>query len=458
MCGIVGVIGILNASELSRQMLLALQHRGQESAGIVSAHKGKLSCVQGLGLVEEVLRDVNMAKRLPGNMAIGHVRYSTAGDPDSISSVQPFVAKTAALQIALAHNGNLTNDALVRAALENEGVILNSNSDSELLLPLIMRARAADFVERLIKAFDAIEGSYTTLVLTPNELIAAVDPQGFRPLWFAPYKDGVLFASETCALDLFGIRPGAMTKIKPGSVLSFATANPTAHRLVRFGKTCPGRECSFERIYFARPDSMNTVDEEVAFVRKRLGTLLARRHPVEADLVTAVPDSSNFQALACAVQLGIPFEFAIIRNHYTGRTFITPGVIVRELGIRMKLNVVKGIVRGKRVVVVDDSVVRGPTSAKVVDLMRAAGAVEVHLRIAAPPVIDSCHWGINTPTREELIASSHTVSEIGRIIKADSIKFLSVGDLRRALRDPRGERHCLTCFTGESPFVKDRRK
>ena len=459
MCGIIGVVGIKHASEVAKPGLLSLQHRGQEAGGIASSDAGLIYCVKNPGLVEEAMRSVDMRARLPGDLAVGHIRYSTSGDPRSTSSIQPFVARAQTshgrqkpLQLALAHNGNLTNSAELRKYLESHGVILTSRSDTELILPLLMRSKRRGIQPRLIETLKQLEGSYSLLVLTPDEVIAAVDPYGFRPLWYAPYNGGVILASETCALSLFGIKTPAMKEVEPGTVMRFPRVAPASYEQVRFGHQRTIRHCSFECIYFSRPDSMLWGREDVAAIRKRTGQLLAKRHPAKVDLVTAVPDSSNNQALDFARALGVPFEFAIIRNHYTGRNFITPTQRARNLGIRMKLSVVESIVRGRKVAVVDDSLVRSTTMKKVVALLRRAGATEVHVRIAAPPVIHPCRWGIDTPQKSELIAANRSIGAIGDFVKADSLGYITVGDLRDALGDQLGKRYCATCFTGICPF------
>jgi amidophosphoribosyltransferase len=452
MCGIAGACGVDDASYVISLMLKAMQHRGQEAAGIVSYDGSSFHELRGKGLVDEVFADVDYAKALPGRTAIGHIRYSTAGDPDSRESIQPLVAQLRQGPTAIVHNGNLTNYAERRSELEEAGAIFRSKSDTELFLHLIARARG-NRRERLSAAFDQVEGAYSLLLMTPRGITAAVDPLGFRPLSMLRFGAGWLFASETCAFDLFRDDPrfaGAVSApVDRGRVISIDDYCATAFTREA---AAPSRHCSFEHIYFSRPDS-TVFGRSANAVRERLGRALAAAGPADADLVTAVPDSSNAMAAAYADALGLPFRFALIRNHYTGRTFITPRQTARELGVRMKLGAVRDAVAGKRIVVVDDSLVRGTTARKVVALLRDAGATEVHLRIGSPPVIHPCHWGIDTPSRRELAAADGGIENLRLSIGADSLGYLPLESLREALDDADGSAYCVTCFSGESPLV-----
>lgn len=445
MCAIAGAFNVSNASYVVSLMLKAMQHRGQEAAGIVSCDGGVFHEHKGFGLADEVFGDVDVAARLPGSAAIGHLRYATSGDPDSPESIQPLSASLRCGTVAIVHNGNLTNYRERRRELEELGAIFASGSDTELFLHLMARSRGNDVTARLTDAFGKTEGAWSLLVLTKDSLRAAVDPLGFRPLAVARMGDGYLFASETCAFDLLNVRPSA--PIDPGRIVETTAAGQAS---TRYASPAFTRRCSFEHIYFTRPDS-HAFGVSSNDVRERLGSLLAARAPVAADLVTAVPDSSNAVALAYAEALGIPFRFALIRNHYTGRTFITPKQTARELGVRMKLNAVRSVVQGKSVAVVDDSLVRGTTAAKVAALLKDAGASAVHLRIGSPPVIHPCFWGIDTPRRSELAAASASPEELGKALGLDSLAYLTVDDLRSALGDKAGAAYCTTCFTARPP-------
>ncbi len=454
MCGIAGAYGVPNASYLVALMLKAMQHRGQEAAGIVSSDGKELHEHKALGLVDEVFRDFDKddekddyATRLPGTVAIGHIRYATTGDPKNHRNIQPLVARRKRGAKAIVHNGNLTNYAEMRAKLENQGAIFRSTSDTELFLHLMARSNASTAASRLVDACNSVEGAYALLTLTVDTLVAAVDPLGFRPLAYAPYKGGTLFASETCAFDLFGIPAAEWKCLELDQMIEF-TAN--GHDFMNGPGQGFSRHCSFEHIYFTRPDS-KIFGTFAGAVRKKLGILLALESPAVADVVIAAPDSSNTMAAAYAQTLGIPFEFGLVRNHYTGRTFLTPTQIARELGVRMKLNADRSVVEGKRVVVIDDSIVRGTTATKMVELLRSAGATEVHIRIASPPVEHPCFWGIDTPNREELIAARKSVDELNQKIRGDSLAFLAIQSLRTALDDVAGERYCTTCFTSILP-------
>jgi amidophosphoribosyltransferase len=442
-CGVFGVHGHPEAAHITYLGLYALQHRGQESAGIVSVSQHEQHVHRGMGLVADVFNE-DILKRLPGRHAIGHVRYSTAGGSFA-RNAQPFYASTDAGPIAIAHNGNLVNAIAIRRELERRGAIFSTTADSEVIVQLLARSREHSPEERLIDALSRVKGAFSLLTLTNDALIAARDPSGFRPLSLGRLDGAWVAASETCALDLIGasferdVEPGEMVVIRRGRLRALRPFKAAARESF----------CIFEYIYFARPDS-NLNGENVYAYRKELGRVLAREHPVEADLVVPVLDSGNTAALGYAEESGILYEQAMIRNHYVRRTFIEPAQAIRHFGVKVKHNAVKGILEGRRVVLVDDSIVRGTTLVKLVSLLRNAGAREVHLRISSPPTIGPCHYGIDTPTREELIAHQHTPEEICKIIGADSLGYLSLEGLRATARHlKRG--FCDACFSDEYP-------
>jgi amidophosphoribosyltransferase len=442
-CGIVGVHGHAEASNIAYLALYALQHRGQESAGICSTQGGEQFVHKAMGLVADVFSEKVLA-RLPGRHAIGHVRYSTTGG-SLLRNAQPFCANTDGGAVAIAHNGNLVNARAVRRELEGRGAIFSTTSDSEVIVHLLARSREATLEERLIDSLSRVKGAFSLAMLTHDALVAARDPYGFRPLVLGRLDGAWIAASETCALDLVGasverhLDPGEVVVIRRGRV---RTLRP-------FPK--PSREafCIFEYIYFARPDS-NLPGGNVYTFRKELGRLLAREHPAEADLVVPLLDSGSAAALGYAEEMGIPYETAIIRNHFVGRTFIEPTQSIRNFGVKIKHNPIRGVLEGKRVVLVDDSIVRGTSMLKISNMMRTAGAREVHVRISAPPTIRPCHYGIDMPTREELIAANHSVDEIRRAIGADTLGYLSLEALRKtSLQLKHG--HCDACFSEEYP-------
>ncbi len=442
MCGVFGIVNAPEAANLAYLGLHSLQHRGQESAGIVSTEGERLFAHRGLGLVQDVFA-ANVLDRLPGDRAIGHVRYSTAGD-SGLKNAQPIAVDYAHGSIAVAHNGNLTNFDELRARLEAEGSIFQTTSDTELLVHLIARSRQASTVERLIDAIGHVEGAYSMVFLTPEELIAVRDPHGFRPLCLGLMNDSThVIASERGAFHLIGaehlrdIEPGEMVVIDRKGMRSLRPFEPR-----------PRRMCIFEYVYFARPDS-TTEGIGVYGARKRLGAKLAEERPADVDVVIPVPDSGVASAMGFAERLGLPFELGLIRSHYVGRTFIEPAQSIRHFGVRLKLSPVRDVLRGRRVAVVDDSIVRGTTSRKIVSMLRDAGAREVHLRISSPPTRWPCFYGIDTPRRKELIASSHSVEEIGRYITADSLGYVSLPGLRAAVG---GEGYCDACFSGDYPI------
>ncbi|MDH5526307.1 MAG: amidophosphoribosyltransferase [Nitrospirota bacterium] len=443
-CGVVGVFNHPEAANLAYLSLYAQQHRGQEGAGIVSynAEDDEFHTIKGQGLVPDIFSHAKLQK-LPGNFAIGHNRYSTAGGA-GLKNVQPLVAKSALGTIAMAHNGNLTNADLLREQLEEQGAIFQSSIDSEVLLHLIARSREKSFPRRIIDAIAQVKGGFSLIFLTEDSLVGVRDPHGFRPLSLGRFLDGgYVLASETCAFDLIGaeferdIRPGEMVVINGSEVSSCMPFQ--IHE---------GAFCIFEYVYFSRVDS-KIGGNTVWTVRKNQGRFLARETPVEADVVIPVPDSGVATAMGFAEESGIPYEMGLIRNHYVGRTFIEPQSSIRHFGVKIKLNPVREVIEGKRVVVVDDSIVRGTTSRKIVEMIRRAGAREVHMRIGSPKIISPCFYGIDTPTREELIGSSNNVEEIRQHLTADTLGYLSEEGLLAA--SPKLGGYCTACFSGNYP-------
>jgi amidophosphoribosyltransferase len=442
MCGIVGIFGHQEASTLAYLGLYALQHRGQESAGIVTADRSELTRRAGMGLVADVFsRD--LLGQLPGEAAIGHVRYSTAGDPNP-ANAQPFLLRHHRGPIAVAHNGNLVDAALVRDELEDEGSIFQTTTDTEAILHLVARSRSADVVDAIVESLRHVRGAFSLVFLVPGRLIAVRDPMGFRPLSIGR-KDGAwIVASETCVFDLLGasyvrdLERGEAVVVDVGGLHSFRP----------FSNERPA-PCLFEHVYFSRPDSL-VFGESVQAVRKRLGEELWREHPVDADLVVPVPDSGTYAAMGFARASGAPFEMGLVRNHYVGRTFIEPSQSIRNFGVRIKLSPVRELLRGKRVALIDDSIVRGTTSKKIVQLCRDVGVDEVHVRISCPPTVGPCYYGIDTPLLDELIASRKPPDSIKRFIGADSLGYLSLDGMMRASGRSR-EEVCTACWTDDYP-------
>jgi amidophosphoribosyltransferase len=441
-CGVFGVFGHEEASKLTYLGLYALQHRGQESAGIVSSDGTELHLHRAMGEVEEIFTPAVLAE-LPGNLAIGHTRYSTAGDK-ALLNAQPIMIDCNKGKVALGHNGNLTNAAEWRRKLEHRGSIFQTNSDTEVIVHLLARSQTHNLSGALGDALNQVEGAYSLLVLTTDELIAVRDPRGFRPLNLGKLGDAWLVASETCAFDLLNaqyvreIEPGEMVRISRSGIES-----------IHFAPEKPLQQCIFEHVYFARPDSIifgRSVNES----REALGRLLAKEHPANADIVVPVPDSGVPAAVGYALESGIPFRMGLIRNHYIGRTFIEPSQAIRNFGVKLKLNPIRSLIEGQRVVLVDDSIVRGTTSRKIVRMVRESGAKEVHMRISCPPTISPCYYGVDTPTREELIASSSTPEEICKFIGADSLGYISLAGLKQAVSDTQGH-YCTSCYTGIYP-------
>ncbi len=446
-CGVFGAWNCPEAANLTYLGLYALQHRGQEGAGIVSSDDESLHAHRGLGLVSDIF-DAQTLDALPGGGAIGHVRYSTAGS-EHIKNVQPLAIDYRHGALAIAHNGNLVNADELVENLEKAGAIFSSNSDTEVILHLIARSKQNSAVDRLIDALYEVQGAYSLVILTEKRLLAARDALGFRPLVLGRLDDGYVLASETCAFDLIGAE--YLREIERGEVIDISADGLRSYRPF-WNKSEKSAECVFEFIYFARPDSM-VFGRNVYEVRKRLGRILARETPVEADVVVPVPDSGVPAAMGFAEESGIPFEMGFIRNHYVGRTFIEPRQAIRHFGVKIKLNPVREVLAGKRVVVVDDSIVRGTTSQKIVKEIRACGVREVHMRISAPPTVAPCYYGVDTPNREQLMAAVHPVDEIRRFITADSLSYLSAEGMRKAAG--RGRNHfCDACFTDNYPIRK----
>ena len=446
-CGVFGIYGHPEAANLTYLGLYALQHRGQESCGIVAGDGKNLRAYRGMGLVSDVFKRDSIFAELPGRNAIGHVRYSTAGSSD-LKNVQPIMVDYARGGIAVAHNGNLVNAQDIRNELENTGSIFSTTSDTEVLIHLLAKSHCDSLPERIAESLMAVKGAYSILFLTETRMVAVRDPNGFRPLVLGKLSEGFVIASETCAFDLIEaefireIEPGEMIVIDKHGMKSFKP----------FKETVPS-PCIFEFIYFARPDSF-IFGDQVYRVRKELGRQLAREHRVEADVVIAVPDSGVPATIGYAEESGIPFELGLIRNHYVGRTFIEPQQSIRHFGVKLKLNPVREVIEGKRVIVVDDSLVRGTTARKIIKMIRSAGAREVHMRISSPPTSFPCYYGIDTPSRKELISSSHTVDEISRYITADTLGYLSREGMLAAAGVSGGVstgRFCDACFTGDYP-------
>ena len=446
-CGVFGVFGHPEAANLTYLGLYALQHRGQESAGIVASTGNDLNLHRAMGEVEEIFQPGVLSK-LKGSSSIGHTRYSTAGDK-ALLNAQPIMIDCNKGKVAVAHNGNLTNAGEWRRKLEHRGSIFQTNSDTEVIVHLIARSQARNFPAALGDALNQLEGAYSLLVLTAEELYAVRDPRGFRPLALGKLtapdgREAWAVASETCAFDL--INAQYVREVEPGEMLRISKAGLEP---IHFSPPKPHQFCIFEHVYFSRPDS-TVFGRSVNESRERLGRLLAREHPAEADMVVPIPDSGVPAAIGFSLESGIPFRMGLIRNHYIGRTFIEPSQAIRNFGVKLKLNPVRNLIAGKRVVLVDDSIVRGTTSRKLVRMVREAGAKEVHMRISCPPTISPCYYGVDTPTREELIASSNTPEEICKYLGADSLGYLSLRGLRQAVNDTAGD-FCTSCYTGVYP-------
>ena len=444
-CGLFGIFGHPEAAHLAYLGLYALQHRGQESAGIVATDGRRLRTHKGMGLVNEVFEESHL-QALEGEAAIGHVRYSTAGDTVA-ANAQPYVIDCHRGPIAIAHNGNLTNAHMLRRDLEAAGSIFQSTSDTEVVLHLYARSHRERLEDAVAASLSKVMGAFSLLFLTPDAMVAARDPWGFRPLVLGRLNGAPIIASETCALDL--IDAEYVRDVEPGEMLVF---DRDGMRSFRPFPPEPVRQCVFEHVYFARPDS-RVFGRNVLLTRLALGRQLAREAPADADIVVPVPDSGMGAAMGYAEAAGLPFQWGLIRNHYVGRTFIEPKQKVRSFGVKIKLNPVAEILEGKRVVLIDDSIVRGTTSRKIVRMVRAGGAKEVHLRISSPPTTGPCYYGIDTPLKSELIAANATVDEIRAHVEADSLAYLSHDGLLAAADDDGGQRHCTACFSGRYPVA-----
>jgi len=448
-CGVFGIFGHDEAAALTALGLHSLQHRGQEAAGIVSLDGQNFHGHRAAGHVGDIFSDSNVISHLPGRAAIGHNRYSTTGETAQ-RNIQPLFADFASGGFALAHNGNLTNAAALRRALVERGCLFQSTTDTEVIIHLIAISAQETVVDRLIDAMTQVVGAYSLVAMNNGALIGARDPMGVRPLVLGHLDDGYCLASETCALDIIGadfirdIEPGEVVVIDSAGVKSLKPFAPAPRRL-----------CVFEYIYFARPDSV--VDGSSVYeARKRIGQELARESHIDADMVIPVPDSGVPSAMGYSAEAGLPYELGIIRNHYVGRTFIEPTDQIRHLGVKLKHNASRAIIEGKRVILVDDSIVRGTTSLKIVEMMRAAGAREVHMRISSPPTTHSCFYGVDTPEREQLLAAQQSVEEMAVTIGVDSLAFISIDGLYRAMglsgRNNALPQYCDACFTGDYPI------
>ncbi|MGA2737921.1 MAG: amidophosphoribosyltransferase [Bryobacteraceae bacterium] len=446
-CGVVAVYGHPEAAKMTYLGLYALQHRGQESAGICTSDGVEIHCQKSMGHVADIFTTA-VLKELPGKLAIGHTRYSTAGDT-ALLNAQPFSVACNKGRVAVAHNGNITNAIELRAELERRGSIFQANSDTEVILHLVAHSRERTLAGALRDALLQIEGAFSLVFLAEDRIIVARDPHGFRPLAMGQMElnghAGYVFASETCAFDLIGAV--YLHEVEPGEMIIVGPEGVTRER---FAPGRPLAQCAFEHVYFSRPDSI-VFGRPVQESREMLGRLLAREHPADADVVVPVPDSGVAAALGYAAESKLPFRHGLIRNHYVGRTFIEPSQAIRDFGVKLKLNPVRYLLEGKRVVLVDDSIVRGTTSRKIVRMMRQAGAREVHLRVSCPPTISPCFYGVDTPTKRELIAANNNVEGIRRFVEADTLGYLSIASLREAVGDSEKHEYCYACYTGNYP-------
>jgi amidophosphoribosyltransferase len=451
-----GVAAIYTHPEAARQiylMLYALQHRGQESAGIATADGHHLSNIKGMGLVADIFTE-EVLQKLPGNLAIGHTRYSTTGD-SALLNAQPIRVESTKGLIAIAHNGNLVNLGNIRAKLEREGAFFQTTSDSEIIVQLIAHSHATTLVDAIADSLSQIDGAFSVVMMTRDRIFAARDPRGFRPLSMGRIvgEDGIpdtyVFASETCAFDL--LRAEYVRDVEPGELIMISPDGITSRK---YATGFPQTSCIFEHVYFARPDS-RIFGRWVQESRELMGRQLARESGVAADLVVPVPDSGVTAALGYAAESGIPFNFGLIRNHYVGRTFIEPEQRVRDFGVKLKLNPVRNLLAGKRIILVDDSIIRGTTSRKIIRMVRSAGAKEVHLRISCPPTTSPCFYGVDTPRKKDLIAANNTVDEIRSFIEADSLAYLSMDGLLQSCGDEAAHggqpMFCTACYTGNYP-------
>lgn len=442
-CGVFGIFGAKKAAELTYLGLYSLQHRGQEGVGIASSNGERLCLHKGMGLVNDVFSQKEILSGLKGEIAIGHNRYSTTGS-SFLVNVQPLLINYKGGELAVAHNGNLTNSSSLRQSMEKKGSIFQTTSDSEIVLHLIARSNKTTAIDMVKEALLQLKGAFSLVFLTSNSIIAARDPRGFRPLSLGRLKDAWVVASETCAFDIIGaeyqrdVLPGEVILINKNGIKSYFPFKKTKEAF-----------CIFEFIYFARPDSM-IYGENVDKIRRRLGKQLAKEQPADADIVMSVPDSSNTATLGYSEESGIKYDFGLIRNHYIGRTFIHPDQKIRDLDARIKYNPVKGVLKGKRVVIVDDSIVRGTTSRKLVKMIKNAGARQIHFRVSSPPIISPCFYGIDMPTKKELIASSKSVEEIRQHLGVESLGYLSLEGMLSIHSLPKNN-FCTACFSGKYP-------
>src|SRR6185503_772858 len=443
-CGVFGIYGHAEASKLTYLGLYALQHRGQESAGSASADGERVRLVKKMGYVNEIFDEDTLAT-LPGHIAIGHTRYSTAGE-SKLSNAQPILIDCVHGQVGICHNGNIVNANEIRDRLVRAGSIFQTNSDTEVVLHLYARSQAGSIEDALVEAITQITGAFSFALITKAGLIAARDPHGFRPLALGRLGDSWAVTSETCALDLIGFT--YVRDVEPGEVLIIG---PHGLRSVKPFPNAQLSHCIFEHVYFARPDS-DVFGQSVNEVRTDLGRVLARETGVDADVVVPIPDSGVCAAIGYSEESKVPMRFGLIRNHYVGRTFIEPAQSIRHFGVKVKLNTVRSIIEGRRVVLIDDSLVRGTTSRKIVKMVRAAGAKEVHLRISCPPTVSPCFYGVDTPRRSELIGATHSLEEIRKYVGADSLGYLSLEGMLSAV-GPRRSTYCTSCYTGQYPVA-----
>jgi amidophosphoribosyltransferase len=449
-CGVVAIYSHPEAEKLAYLGLHALQHRGQESAGIVTSDGFTLRAHKAMGLVADIFTERVLAP-LHGSLSIGHTRYCTAGD-SALLNAQPILVQSNKGSIGVAHNGNLVNATEIRSRLERQGSIFQTNSDTEVIVHLIALSKEQTLTDAMADALGQVEGAFSLVMMSPDRVFAARDARGFRPLAMGriPAAEGrkhdtIVFASETCAFDLIGAN--YEREVKPGELI---VVGPEGISSRFYGEKAQQSSCIFEHVYFSRPDSV-VFGRPVQVSRENLGRQLARENPVEADLVVPVPDSGVTAAVGYAAESGIPFRFALIRNHYVGRTFIEPRQSVRDFGVKLKLNPVRSLLEGKRVVLIDDSIVRGTTSRKIVRMIRSAGAKEVHMRVSCPPTISPCYYGVDTPSKSQLIAANKSVDEIREYIGADSLSYLSLEGLKKACGEGEKTSYCAACYTGEYP-------
>ena len=441
-CGVVGIYGHPDAANLAYLGLYALQHRGQESAGIAASSNGKMHLEVGMGLVADVFSDVRL-KKLPGNIAVGHNRYSTTG-VSRVKNAQPCLIEYSGGTMAMGHNGNLVNASEIRKELGAAGAIFQSTNDSEVIVHLMAQSRRNSFVDRAVAALSQVKGAYSIVLMSENELVAARDPQGFRPLCLGKLDGAYIVASESCVMDL--VEAEFIREIEPGELILINQFGVKSFHPFQKAST---KQCVFEHIYFSRPDSY-LFGHSVYSTRKLMGKALAREKPVEADVVVPVPDSGVISAMGYSEEAKIPFQMGLIRNHYVGRTFIEPQSQIRNFGVKIKLNAVRPVIEGKRVIIIDDSIVRGTTSKKIVRMLREVGAREVHVRISSPPTTHSCFYGIDTPTKGELIASNMDIDQTCKYLGADSLHYISLEKMLEIFGEQKDD-FCAACFDGRYP-------